>query len=124
MGQAEAEAECCHLAQLGAVDAVWSQDSDCLMLGCQLWLRDNRIPREASYDNRYKGHTKEAAKAVRVVRADILSSKNRLKREGCVLFVMLVGEDYYRVGLARCGVAMALKAVQSGLGINLCNAKG
>ncbi|KAF1914389.1 PIN domain-like protein [Ampelomyces quisqualis] len=119
----EAEAECCHLAQLGIVDAVWSQDSDCLMFGCQLWLRDDRIPREAGYDNRNKGHTKKAAKTVRVVRADILSSKHRLRREGCVLFAMLAGGDYDRIGLARCGAATALKAAQSGLGVNLCNAK-
>lgn len=39
----EAEAECAHLQILGIVDAVWSQDPDCLMFGCTLWIRDDRI---------------------------------------------------------------------------------
>jgi hypothetical protein len=34
----EAGAECARLQILGLVDAVWSQDSDCLMFGCTLWL--------------------------------------------------------------------------------------
>lgn len=76
----EAEAECCHLQSLGLVDAVWSQDSDCLMFGCSLWLRDLRVPKEEGYDNRDKGHTKKAAKMVRVVRAETLREQHRLGR--------------------------------------------
>lgn len=64
----EAEAECCHLQKLGLVDAVWSQDSDYLMSGSQLWIRDHRVAKEEGYDNRNKAHTKKAAKLVRVVR--------------------------------------------------------
>jgi Holliday junction resolvase YEN1 len=119
----EAEAQCCHLASMGLVDAVWSQDSDCLMFGCQLWLRDHRVPDEEGFDNRNKGHTSKAAKIVRVVRATDLQQKQRLRREGCVLFAMLAGGDYNLIGLARCGAATALKAAQSGLGIRLCDAK-
>jgi Holliday junction resolvase YEN1 len=119
----EAEAQCCHLASMGLVDAVWSQDSDCLMFGCQLWLRDHRVPDEEGFDNRNKGHTSKAAKIVRVVRATDLQQKQRLRREGCVLFAMLAGGDYNLSGLARCGAATALKAAQSGLGIRLCDAK-
>jgi len=102
---------------------VWSQDSDCLMFGCQLWIRDHRTPKDEEYDNRNKGHTKKAAKIVRVVRVETLSEKHRLRREGCVLFAILAGGDYNVSGLPRCGAATALKAAQSGLGISLCNAK-
>ncbi|KAH4269396.1 hypothetical protein HBI04_058350 [Parastagonospora nodorum] len=118
----EAEAECCNLQKLRIVDAVWSQDSDCLMFGCTLWLRDHRTPKEEGYDNRNKGHTKKAAKTVRVVRAATLAEKHRLKREGCVLFAMLAGGDYDPVGLARCGAMTSLEAAKSGLGISLCKA--
>jgi Holliday junction resolvase YEN1 len=120
----EAEAECCHLQKLGRVDAVWSQDSDCLMFGCELWLRDHRIPSEHGFDNRNKGHTKKDAKTVRVVRAGKLRTEHRLRREGCVLFAMLKGGDYDTVGLRGCGTDNALKAAKSGIGISLCNAKG
>jgi Holliday junction resolvase YEN1 len=107
---------------VGLVDAVWSQDSDCLMFGCQLWLRDDRVPKEAGYDNRNKGQTKKAAKTVRVVRTETLVEKRRLKREGCVLFAVLAGGDY-DPGLTRCGSGTALKAAQSSLGISLCNSR-
>lgn len=39
----EAEAECARLQQLGVVDAVFSQDSDSLMFGCDLLVRDDRV---------------------------------------------------------------------------------
>lgn len=32
----EAEAQCCRMQTAGLVDAVWSQDSDCLMFRCTL----------------------------------------------------------------------------------------
>ncbi|KAH7086336.1 PIN domain-like protein [Paraphoma chrysanthemicola] len=117
----EAEAECCHMQRLGLVDAVWSQDSDCLMFGCDLWLRDHRTPKDAGYDNRNKAHTKKAATSVRVVRTENLKQKHRLRREGCVLFALLAGGDYDGTGLVRCGAATALKVAQAGLGISLCN---
>lgn len=119
----EAEAGCCQLQNLGIVDAVWSQDSDCLMFGCTLWLRDHRVPKEEGYDNRNKAHTKKAAKEIRVVRADTLNKDHRLRREGCVLVAMLAGGDYDGTGLARCGADKALEAAQSGLGISVCRSK-
>jgi Holliday junction resolvase YEN1 len=39
----EAEAECDRLQILGLVDAVRSQDSDCLMFGCSFWIHDDRV---------------------------------------------------------------------------------
>lgn len=119
----EAEAQCCYLQRIGLVDAVWSQDSDCLMFGCTLWIRDHRIPKEDGYDNRNKAHTKKVAKTVRVVRADVLREKLRLRREGFVLIAMLVGGDYNTSGLDRCGPATAIRAAQAGLGVSLCKAR-
>lgn len=118
----EAEAQCCRLQTAGLVDAIWSQDSDCLMFGCTLWLRDHRVAKEEGYDNRNKGHTKKAAKEVRAVRSKDIEGKSRLKREGLVLFAMLAGGDYGK-GLHGCGPETALKAAQLGIGINLCNTK-
>jgi Holliday junction resolvase YEN1 len=120
----EAEAKCCHVQILGLVDAVWSQDSDCLMFSCELWLCDLRIPVEEGYNNNNLSHTKKAAKMVRVVQTDVLRRDRRLRREGCVLLAMLSGSDYDAgKGLWRCGAITALKAAQSGIGMNLCNAK-
>jgi Holliday junction resolvase YEN1 len=90
------------------------------MFGCDLWIRDHRIPKDEGYDNRNKAHTKKAAKFVRVVRGDKLRQNHRLTREGCVLFALLAGGDYDSTGLVKCGAATALKAAQAGLGINLC----
>jgi Holliday junction resolvase YEN1 len=45
-GEAEAEAECCILQRVGLVETVWSQDFDCMMFGCGLWIRDYRVPKE------------------------------------------------------------------------------
>jgi Holliday junction resolvase YEN1 len=92
------------------------------MFGCTLWLRDHRTPKEEGYDNRNKGHTKKAAKTVRVVRAETLAEKHRLKREGCVLFAMLAGGDYDTAGLSGCGAMTALEVAKSGLGLSLCKA--
>ncbi|PPJ49818.1 hypothetical protein CBER1_03354 [Cercospora berteroae] len=38
----EAEAECARLQQLGVVDAVWSDDGDCLMFGCTTMIKAHR----------------------------------------------------------------------------------
>lgn len=39
----EAEAECARLQQLRIVDAVWSQDSDTSIFGCDFLIRDDRV---------------------------------------------------------------------------------
>ena len=118
----EAEAECCRLQIAGLVDAVWSQDSDCLMFGCTLWIRDHRQAKnnKAGQRSLHKEHTKKDGKTVRVVRAESLKEKCRLDREACVLFAMLAGGDYDTIGLPRCGAHLALKAAQSKLGLSLC----
>ena len=63
----EAEAQCTRLQILGLVDAVWSQDSDCLMFGCTLWLHDDRVAKENWNKDRSKENTKKSDKNVRIV---------------------------------------------------------
>jgi Holliday junction resolvase YEN1 len=116
----EAEAECARLQILGMVDAVWSQDSDCLMFGCELWIRDDRIAKEKGNTDRSKENTKKNGKFVRVVRARDMKDKYGLDREGLVLFAMLAGGDYDEKGLTQCGPSTALAAVKKGLGQSLC----
>ncbi|KAI4932968.1 hypothetical protein J4E85_003371 [Alternaria conjuncta] len=116
----EAEAECARLQILGMVDAVWSQDSDCLMFGCTLWLRDHRVAKEKGTTDRSKENTKKNGKYASVVRAHDLKERYGLDREGLVLFAMLVGGDYDVKGLPQCGPSLALQAVKQGLGRRLC----
>jgi Holliday junction resolvase YEN1 len=116
----EAEAECARLQILGLVDAVWSQDSDCLMFGCTLWLRDHRVAKEKGNTDRSKENTKKNGKYANVVRAHDLIEKHGLDREGVVLFAMLVGGDYDEKGLPQCGPSLAMQAVKQGLGRSLC----
>lgn len=120
----EAEAECCKLQTMGLVDAVWSQDSDCLMFGCTFWIREFRTARETGSNSRHIGDTQKDHNRVRVVRAENLKIGDfQLKRDGCVLFAMLVGADYDAQGLRRCGATNALKLVEASLGRSLCSRK-
>jgi Holliday junction resolvase YEN1 len=115
----EAEAECARLQLLGMVDAVWSQDSDCLMFGCSLWIHDDRVAKEKGNTDRSKKNTKKNGKFARRVQASDMKEKYGLDREGLVLFAMLVGGDYDK-GLLNCGRETALRAVKQGLGQSLC----
>jgi Holliday junction resolvase YEN1 len=108
----EAEAECARLQILGIVDAVWSQDSDCLMFGCTLWIHDDRVAKVAGNNDRSKDNTKNA-KTVRVIRAADMRERLGLTPEALVLFTMLSGGDYNPTGLKGCGVATALRAARN-----------
>jgi Holliday junction resolvase YEN1 len=110
---AEAEAECARLQILGIVDAVWSQDSDCLMFGCTLWIHDDRVAKVAGNNDRSKDNTKKNAKTVRVIRAADMRERLGLTPEALVLFAMLSGGDYDPTGLRGCGVATALRAARN-----------
>lgn len=110
----EAEAECARLQTLGIVDAVFSQDSDCLMFGCSLWLHDDRVAKEKGNRDRGKENTRKSDKNVRMVRAKDMKDQLNLDREGLVMFAMLVGGDYHPTGLPGCGPAIALAAVKEG----------
>jgi Holliday junction resolvase YEN1 len=102
------------------VDVVWSQDSDCLMFGCELWIYDDRIAKKKGDTDRSKENTKKNGKFARVVKACDMKEKYGLDREGLVLFAMLAGGDYDEKGLPQCGPSTALAAVKKGLGQSLC----
>ena len=106
----EAEAECAALQRHGFVDAVWSEDCDCLMFGCNTLIRDFR-----------EGGKKSETK-VRIYRAETLKQKLGLDREGLVAFATLNGGDYDTTGLKGCGPKLAIRAARRGLGKTLCDA--
>ncbi|CAA9959899.1 XPG-I domain containing protein [Pyrenophora teres f. maculata] len=120
----EAEADCCKLQTLGLVDAVWSQDSDCLMFGCTVWIRELRTAREPGNNSRHIGDTQKDHKRVRVVRAENLKIEGvQLERDDFVLFAMLKGGDFDTQGLPGCGPKIALKLLGANLGRSLCSRK-
>ena len=106
----EAEAECAALQRHGVVDAVWSDDCDCLMFGCSTLIRDFR---EAGKKSRTK---------VRVYHAEVIRETLGLDREGLVAFAVLNGGDYDTTGLRGCGPKLALRAAKTGIGKSLCAA--
>lgn len=120
---AEAEAECARLQILGVVDAVWSQDSDTLMFGCDFHIRDDRVAKDRGNNDRSKENTKKSGKSVRVIRGREIRDEHSLDREGLVLFAMLCGGDYDLKGLPQCGPAAAMGAVKAGLGKTLCQCR-
>jgi Holliday junction resolvase YEN1 len=107
------------LQQLGVVDAVFSQDSDTLMFGCDYLLRDDRIAKESGNSDRSKENTKKSGKSMRVVRGQDIAEIHKLDRDGLVLLAMLAGGDYDITGLKGCGSATACRAVKAGLGRSL-----
>ncbi|KAJ5024041.1 hypothetical protein J3E72DRAFT_387426 [Bipolaris maydis] len=119
----EAEAECARMQILGIVDAVWSQDSDCLMFGCTLWFHDHRVAKNEGVTDRSKENTKKNGKYASVIRAVDMKERYNLDQEGLVLFAMLVGGDYDQQGLPQCGPGIALQAVKEGLGRSLCECR-
>lgn len=120
---AEAEAECARLQQLGVVDAVFSQDSDSLMFGCDFLIRDDRVVKQAGTTDRSKENTAKSQKTVRVVKGEDIRLSHGLDRDGLVLFAMLSGGDYNTTGLRGCGDAASMLAVKAGLGRSLCQCR-
>ncbi|KAH0346154.1 PIN domain-like protein, partial [Aureobasidium melanogenum] len=101
---AEAEAECARLNELGIVDAVWTDDSDALMFGAKVLIKEHREGR---------GNTaKKSDTLVRIYRADVIEHKHRINRQGLILFALLSGGDYDTKGLPGCGPMAALEAAQ------------
>jgi len=114
---AEAEAECAEMQRLGVVDAVWTDDGDCLMFGCQVVIRFYY-----NNDNMDLKKQKDLSK-IRIYRASTLSAKfPSLDREGLVLWAVIGGGDYDHKGLVGCGPVRILELVKSSLGKSLCRA--
>jgi Holliday junction resolvase YEN1 len=74
----EAEAECARLQQLGVVDAVFSQDSDTLMFGCDYLLRDHRIADKPGGSDRSKENTKKSGTSFKVIRGQEIRQRHGL----------------------------------------------
>ncbi|KAF2670896.1 PIN domain-like protein [Microthyrium microscopicum] len=116
----EAEAECARLQQAGIVDAVWSDDSDALMFGCDFLIRTH-------YAMGANGKAKEGPKSkthMRVYRSEALRKLPKLAnmdKHGMVLFALLNGGDYDAAGLRGCGPETAIRAVGMGFGQSLAN---
>ncbi|ORY17070.1 hypothetical protein BCR34DRAFT_583837 [Clohesyomyces aquaticus] len=119
----EAEAECARMQTLGVVDAVWSEDSDTLMFGCDLFISDDRLAKEKGNTDRSKENTKKSGSSVKIVRRADIESALGLDREALVLFAMLCGGDYDMQGLPKCGPRMAMRAIAAGLGTGLCRCR-
>jgi Holliday junction resolvase YEN1 len=112
--------KCARMQILGMVDAVWSEDSDCLMFGCTLWIRDDRVVKEKGIKDLSKENTQKSKKTSRIVKAQSFKDRLQIDREGLVLFAMLVGGDYDTKGLPGCGPSMAMRVIKKGLGQSLC----
>jgi Holliday junction resolvase YEN1 len=104
----EAEAECARLQQLGVVDAVFSQDSDSLMFGCDYLIRDDRVAKDAGSTDRSMENTRKSAKSIRVVKGED---------------IRLSHGDYDTKGLPGCGDVATMHAVKAGLGTSLCRCR-
>jgi Holliday junction resolvase YEN1 len=115
----EAEAECARMQILGIVDAVWSQDSDCLMFGCTYWIRDDRVSKTGG-PSKAKVNTEKSKETAHVVRARDLQERLSIDSKGLVLFAMLAGGDYDTKGLPGCGPSVTMQVVKQGLGCSLC----
>ncbi|KAF2873803.1 PIN domain-like protein [Massariosphaeria phaeospora] len=101
----EAEAECARLQVLGIVDAVWSQDSDSLLFGCDLLIRDDRIARVKGNTDRSKENTKKDGKSIKVVKGHEIVEKHRFDREGLVLFAIIPSPLSCDLGLSKAPMA-------------------
>jgi len=91
----DCEAECCRMAELGIVDAVWSADSDCLMFGARTVLSRRTIAGSEPW------HT------CSVLEMDDVQLATGLTKRGAIIFAILKGCDYGR-GLAGVSTDLAL----------------
>ncbi|KAH9238901.1 hypothetical protein K456DRAFT_32333 [Colletotrichum gloeosporioides 23] len=90
----EAEAECAALQRLGLVDAVWLEDSDTLMFGCTVLVK-----------NLLKSNGQKSKDEAKVYRLRDIEQKTRITANGIVLYAMVAGCDYTK-GLHGCGTAV------------------
>lgn len=97
----EAEAECARLQQLNVVDAVWSDDSDCLMFGCTTLIMAHR-----------SSSGKKDWDRIQLYRSDILLPRFDFDTDSLVMFAVLAGGDYDDKGLRGCGPQTARMVVQ------------
>ncbi|KAI1205059.1 PIN domain-like protein [Annulohypoxylon truncatum] len=97
----EAEAECARLQKLGVVDAVWTDDTDTFMFGCETVVQFCRL----------EGSEFNSEDSVLVYTADSLLSQSKLTQQGIIMYAILVGCDYAD-GLSRFGPRTLLELVK------------
>jgi len=108
----EAEAECALMQKRGLVDAVWTEDGDAFMFGCDVLIKFHYS------SNKSKNKSKTEFKVFET--RTIQSSEPSLNQEGFVLHAILAGGDYNMTGLMNMGQKGFLKAAREGLAISLC----
>ncbi|KAF2159574.1 hypothetical protein M409DRAFT_60648 [Zasmidium cellare ATCC 36951] len=101
----EAEAECAKLQRLGIVDAVWSDDGDSFMFGCNTLIKAQRAHGELVKDH------------IRVYKADAMAEKLDFDADSLVLFALLAGGDYDPTGLRGCGPVNAAWVCRRSFGL-------
>ncbi|RDX57528.1 hypothetical protein OH76DRAFT_1395354 [Lentinus brumalis] len=102
----EAEAELARMNQLNIIDAVLSDDSDTLVFGARVILRNPSFKRTGKDD-------------ITFYRADDIRQKLKLSQADMVLIALLVGCDYDQAGLRGCGARTAYGLARYGLGRTL-----
>ncbi|KAI1784256.1 hypothetical protein LXA43DRAFT_976766 [Ganoderma leucocontextum] len=105
----EAEAELAFLNQVGAIDAVVTDDIDCLIFGARMILKNFSLNLSGNKADPPKdANGKSSDRHARVYTADEIQRHPdvRLTRGGLVLFALMSGGDYDE-GLFRCGPSMA-----------------
>nr|POE85395.1 flap endonuclease gen like 1 [Quercus suber] len=115
----EAEAECAKLNQLGIVDAVWSDDGDAFMFGCQTLIKQHKVGGKIVTSRTNEG----PLGMVKVFTIDYLRETHDLDADSLVLFAMLAGGDYDSTGLRGCGTRTASLVArrQCGVASALCH---
>ncbi|THU79783.1 PIN domain-like protein, partial [Dendrothele bispora CBS 962.96] len=103
----EAEAELARMNQAGFIDAVLMDDSDVLLFGARLVIRNPHVKRKPDIVATY--HTNDIAR----------DPDTPIIRSGMLLYALLVGGDYSKVGLQGCGMQIAYGLTHTELGTEL-----
>ncbi|CDS01344.1 uncharacterized protein SPSC_06620 [Sporisorium scitamineum] len=148
----EAEAELAYLNQAGSIDAVLTDDSDALLFGTQVLVRNwgknlsgskalsRTTPTSSDVFDDAAHSTQDPAAAASALRLQ-LSGSNRdhlitlykasdlsslsslgIDRDGLILIALISGGDYDTTGLLQCGVKIALALARGGFGTTLVEA--
>jgi Holliday junction resolvase YEN1 len=96
------------MQQLGLVDAVWTEDGDAFMFGCDVLIK--------FHHNSNKSKTEFKVFET----GSIQRSEPCLNQDGFILHAILAGGDYNMTGLKNMGQKGFLKAAKEGLASSLC----
>ncbi|KAI0686800.1 hypothetical protein C8T65DRAFT_649005 [Cerioporus squamosus] len=99
----EAEAELARMSSLGLIDAVMTDDSDTLIFGAAVIIRNPSFKRTGSDE-------------VKVYRTSRVLEKTGLSPDDLFFYGLLVGCDYDKDGLRNCGPRVAAGLIRYGLG--------